>query len=442
MAWTDVQVDRRAGRGHDHANSVPARRSIASGDTTDTLIAGLGVLLLIAAGIVGTYAALLFIVSALLLAARRPMESLRCLVRYSPLLLLPLLALASTAWSDAPERTSRAALQLLLTITAAILVSNRLSAREMIGTVFGGLFAICLIALAYVPASLGSGYLAGPFESKNPMGVTAQLLLALSFVVLADTRQPKLLRLSTFLSIPIAALLVFLSGSGGAVAGTAIFLITIPAFLLIGRVNIYIRIAVLLFTLALAGVALGFLPDVMAAIDSFRENILKKDATLTGRTYLWTFAERLIAERPMLGHGYYAFWRQGNIDAEGLWRWGGIANRSGFNFHNAFVEMQVDLGWLGSSLFVATCGGIAAMALYRLVTKPSPPLTFFLAYVIVIYVRSYTESGLIGPFSLFTLLWIASGVYAFSASQGETPYLADDKTQSRSRNHRIARRSV
>ena len=78
--------------------------------------------------------------------------------------------------------------------------------------------------------------------------------------------------------------------------------------------------------------------------------LFDKDPTLTGRTYLWERAGDFIADNPVLGKGFAAFWLQGIPDAEGLWEYAGIASRSGFNFHNSIIEILVHLGWLG--LFV------------------------------------------------------------------------------------------
>jgi exopolysaccharide production protein ExoQ len=217
-------------------------------------------------------------------------------------------------------------------------------------------------------------------------------------------------------SVFLAALLIFLSNSGNAIAGTAVMLLLITAFWLSGRFNLYVRIGMLLFTLLLIGVALVVLPDVLAMIADFRQNVLKKDGTLTGRTHLWEVASNLVAERPLLGHGYYAFWRHGNVEAEALWRWGGIANRSGFNFHNAFVDMLVDLGWVGTGLLVATCAGIAMAGIYALIIRPSTAAAFFLAFILWSFIKSYTETGLIAPFSLVTVLLVATGVYAVTGS--------------------------
>ncbi len=44
-----------------------------------------------------------------------------------------------------------------------------------------------------------------------------------------------------------------------------------------------------------------------------------KDATLTGRTYLWAEGLRAVGETPVVGVGYQAYWVQGFSEAERLW---------------------------------------------------------------------------------------------------------------------------
>lgn len=404
------------------ASSTAARSYRAAGGDVAArkrraIIAAAALLALVATSIVGTIGAAIFILLALTLAALQPSTTSRDLLRFSPLLALPLLAILSTTWSDAPVRTLRAGLQLLLTVVAAIGVSRSLSSRAMVIVLFWGFLVSCLLALPFVPASMQTGYpLAGPFENKNPMGFTAQLLLATALAILFDSRQKSTLRILATASIPMSLFLMFLSQSSGAQTAAAVTLLAFPTLLLFGRVNISFRIGLLFAGLAIVAVVLVLLPDFLAAWADFRTNVLKKDATLTGRTYLWDYAARLIQERPFLGRGYYAFWREGNLDAEGLWRWGGITGRHGFNFHNAFVEMLVDLGWIGEAVLIAACIGVVVASLARQLIRPSVPTAFFLALTAVIYVRSYTETGLIAPFSLVTVIWIATLVYSFEAT--------------------------
>ncbi|NJC08762.1 O-antigen ligase family protein [Polymorphobacter fuscus] len=376
-------------------------------------IAVAALLAIVGTGIFGTPAAGVFIFAALLLVAFRPLAAARDLLKFWPLLVLPLVAIASTLWSDAPERTMRAALQFMLTCIAAIMVCRRLAADHAILTLFIGYGVLALIALPSVPASLAGGTpLLGPFDSKNQMGFSAHLLVALALAVIFDRQQPSIARFVAAAAVPLGLGLLVLSNSAGAVASVGITFIAFPALMLLGRLSQRGRLIVLLLLIVALVIGSIFLSDIEAAIAAFRENVLKKDATLTGRTYLWEYADQLNRERPWLGGGYYAFWRHGNLGAEGLWRWGGIASRSGFNFHNAFIEMQVDLGWVGLGILVAMCIGIAGVACYRQFTRPTVPMAFFLAFLAVTYARSLTETGMIAPFSAVTVFCLATVVYA------------------------------
>lgn len=410
------------------------------------LIAQVAVLSLVATAVAGTLGAVAFISATALLFAAAPQTAARDLLRYSPLLLIPAFAMLSTIWSDAPERTMRAGLQLLLTFAAAIMICRKISASSMILMLLLGSTVICLLIVPGIPDALSrrvplNSALLG---SKNSVAYSGHLLVALALVAALDWRQSIIVRLLTPFAIMLGLIIIILAQSGGAQISLAITLITFPAFMMFGRVNLSLRVTILLAALIIAGVALIFLPDFVAAWNDFRVTVLKKDATLTGRTYLWDVAARLSAERPWLGHGYYAFWRHGNIDAEGLWRWGGIASRTGFNFHNAYIEMQVDMGWIGLAALLATSGVIAFLTLMRQVLRPSAPGAFFLSYLIIIYVRGYAESLLILPWNLMALLWIAAAVYSADGlkNEGGKKALPDGKSSDRADPHFAMPRSA
>lgn len=371
---------------------------------------------LIASSVAGTLGAAAFAMLTGMLFAASPLTSARDLLRYWPLLLLPVLAIASTIWSDSPERSMRAGLQLMLTFIAAILISRRISASSMILTLLAGFTIICLLIVPDIPRALLSRLplYSALLGSKNQVAFASHILVALSLAVAADSQQRLLVRLLTPLPFALGLVILLLAQSAGALTSLALTLLTFPAFLIIARVNITVRLAIVVLVLFCAGVAVAFLPDLIAAWNDFQVNVLKKDLTLTGRTYLWDFAARLSAERPWLGRGYYAFWRHGNIDAEGLWRWGGIASRSGFNFHNAYIEMQVDLGRIGLVLLLATMGAITVLTAVRQIMKPSTTGAFFLSYLMIILIRGFSESVLISPFSLMSLILIGSAIYALN----------------------------
>ena len=365
---------------------------------------------------------LLFVAMTGILMLYRPAYNLRQIALFSPLLILPLLAVISTTWSEAPQSSMRAGLELCLTVGAAILVCRNVRAEWTILTLFGSFALFAAQALPYVPFALATKTpLVAGFGSKNQVGFVGFMLFALSIAVIVDRSQRVLVRLAAIAAVPYALLLGWLSQSGGTTASVALVLLIFPPLAILGAIKLPVRIALIALTLALVGIASFFLDDIDAAVTDFRVHVLNKDATLTGRTYLWDFAARLSAARPYLGYGYGSFWRQGNIDAEGLWRWGGIANRGGFNFHNAFVEIRVDLGLVGMSLLLATCVIVAVVAVVRQILKPSVPLACLIAIMAVTYFRSYVENGLFAPFSLTTVVWMATLLYAFPVATRPSP---------------------
>jgi exopolysaccharide production protein ExoQ len=405
-------------------SAITRGQPVSTADTAQPirLVAILAVAALASIALAGAWGAMLFIVAALALCAFDPLDAGRTLTRFLPLLLIPLLALASTLWSDSPQRTVRAAIQLLLTAVAAIMVARRMEERTLIAILFWGFLVICLLAVPGIPNSLATrSPLYAPFDSKNQLGFAAHMLFALGLAVICTRQARTALKLTAAVAILFSLMLALLSQSAGAQTSFALTALLFPALVVFGRIPLGWRVGALILLLALLAVSFAFMPAIEAAIADFRWNVLKKDATLTGRTYLWEVAAQISAEKPVFGHGYYAFWRHGNVEAEGLWRWAGIASRSGFNFHNAFVEMRVDLGLSGMVLLIGTCVAIGGAAVWRQLTQPTVSHAFFLALLAVFYGRSLAENGLIAPFSLPMALWMAAGVYAFSAKSADAP---------------------
>ncbi|MGI4944111.1 MAG: O-antigen ligase family protein, partial [Janthinobacterium lividum] len=144
-----------------------------------------------------------------------------------------------------------------------------------------------------------------------------------------------------------------------------------------------------------------------------------KDPSLTGRTYLWERAAQYIAERPVFGLGYQAFWVQGHVEAEGLWRYAQIDTRAGFHFHNVYYETAVELGLVGVVLLglsiVLWFGAIILWSLRR----PGPQSGFFAGLMVFYALRLFVELDFLGPFSPGSFLLPLGWVYA-AASCGPT----------------------
>ena len=131
-------------------------------------------------------------------------------------------------------------------------------------------------------------------------------------------------------------------------------------------------------------ITVGAAAAVVLFASDFVFGLLGKDATLTGRTKIWSAVMRQIDERPWQGFGYAATW-----DDTGPWgplAW--IVHDSGFrphHAHNSWLEQWLALGLPGLiawSAFFAQTLVANIVALYR-EKGAYLALPFFLVYALM-----------------------------------------------------------
>jgi O-antigen ligase len=121
-----------------------------------------------------------------------------------------------------------------------------------------------------------------------------------------------------------------------------------------------------------------------------------RNPTLTGRTLLWDVVLRFVAN-PWFGAGYESFWLGDRLLA--------IARASGNSLnqsHNGYLEIYVNLGWLGLALLaVVLMAGlrrvVAAVRQNQVLGK------LRLAYFLVAVIYNFTEAG----FKMMSPVWIS-----------------------------------
>jgi exopolysaccharide production protein ExoQ len=258
--------------------------------------------------------------------------------------------------------------------------------------------------------------LRGIVGSKNQVAFISQILLLSSLTVAVDARAPRPLRLQAVTGIALAALEIRLAQSAGGLISSIAAVTAFAGVFLAGRLQLAPRIALIVGAVVTISPLLLVAKDVVEQVEVFQLNVLHKDATLTGRTGLWDFAHSLISERPILGHGFDAFWRQGNVDAEGLWQQFGIGSRMGFNFHNQFVEAQVDLGRVGLCVLIASLMFVGVPLVWRAIREPSLSIAFAVALLVALYIKLPVESVLIGSWDIYSLVFIAIGMKAIGGA--------------------------
>jgi exopolysaccharide production protein ExoQ len=332
--------------------------------------------------------------------------------------MFPLFALASMVWSAAPSITARGAVEwLAMTGIATVMVAN-LPAHRLLAS-----WMLALIPIVIASGALGgqqfteTGEVAtvGIFGSKNNFALHISEMFYVSVAVLADRRQHRLLRCIALLGVAAGPALLWRARSVGALVVFVPSLLVLCTVIGLGHMSMRARrlaiAGLLTFGLATAAVVA---PLAVTAKSDFLATVGKSE-DLTGRGLLWLRAGALIAERPLAGVGYGAFWLQENPEAEALWRAEHIASRGGFHFHSFYYEILVELGYTGLAVgltsFAVTCLAVWIWAL----RMPGPDSAFFAAIMLFFLLRSFVELDLAGGFGMAALLLPAGWLYATSA---------------------------
>ena len=156
----------------------------------DACLAVMAIVSVVAIPVLHSPAALMFLVSGVLLAAFRPAKTAATLLDCRMVLILPAFCLLSTIWSLYPALSLRFSIQLTATVVIAILVARRLAFQTTILAVFLALFPFILLSVALGPYRTDTGALVGMFGSKNEMGGMSALFALIGFGLAAAPRLP------------------------------------------------------------------------------------------------------------------------------------------------------------------------------------------------------------------------------------------------------------
>lgn len=276
----------------------------------------------------------------------------RLLIPGAPLAAMAGLALLSVLWSDSPVLTLRRGVALAGTTTLAFYVVARFPLRDflrMLAGAFGAVAVLSLIVIVMAP-SVGleqheyAGAWRGILGNKNGLGQTMAFGVV-TCVVFASEERGWGRALAASLAI-LCGILVVGSRSVGSLLVAAVG-VSLSALFLGFRTSqrqglavlaVFYVVATAVAALVLFGVGLD------GAIEA-----LGRSPDLTGRMQLWPLVIDAIADRPVLGHGYAAFWSTH----------GGLADYIEFSLgfrpfyaHNGFLDLALDTGLVGVLLFL------------------------------------------------------------------------------------------
>lgn len=341
----------------------------------------------------------IYLVSVMLMTIHPPRQLMRAF-RPALLWLLPLLAMLSVLWSDAPTISFRRAAALLGSSIFGLYLATRYPLRTLLRL----LLAVSIIAIslsflvafalpAYAIDTVGDWQ--GVFGQKNQLGQFMALSAIVWLLYVVSVKRHRFLIGFGVLSV----VLVVLSRSATAI----VLLVTLVAVMILIRLwRLHYSIALpILMVVTIAG---GYLLVGVASNPGGATHLLGKDPGLTGRTQLWGLVWQMIRARSWFGYGYGGFWLGFQGPSAPVWRATGWNPPSA---HNGFLDLLLDLGIVGLLIFVpvivVALRNAFALARRGRMMDSAFPLLFLIFFLI----SNITESFLVAYNTLSWVLFVA-----------------------------------
>jgi exopolysaccharide production protein ExoQ len=342
----------------------------------------------------GQMVLLLFMAPWVIILLYQPFQAFLSIIHNWVLLLLPLLALVSVLWSDYPNATLRIGLEYLATTLIGIWAACSIKPSITISALMSSLILAIFCSVFMSPHDN-----VGIFGSKNYYALCISLLMLTAITVALDKSQPRAFRLIGFVAFALSPPELLFAQSVGALVDTCATLAMFFALRTASQLQPRVRSLALLIIFVF-GTAL-FLLGVSSINSSDVLGLVGKDATLTGRTQIWQHGFDSIASHPIAGVGYGAFWQVGNWSAEQIWRFMQIPGKSGFHFHDVYLQIAVDLGAIGLSVFITTLIVLIFRAVGVICSPSLKGEQWFAINMLIFFIlRSPIEVDLFFPFNI------------------------------------------
>nr|WP_315025074.1 O-antigen ligase [Brevundimonas diminuta] len=306
---------------------------------------------------------------ALILVCLRPERALKGLIRSPLLIALLLLTAATYFWSIMPELTARRIPALAFTTLAGVALASRWSWRSLTEIVAGTLAVLAILSFlvgALLPhmgrmEEIFPGAWRGLWLEKNSMGNV--MVKTTVFLLAAGVMAPERRKLWFGLAI-VPVLLILLSTSKTALVVLVLSLASMGFVAVVKSGPLRAVVATWLAVVFVIGAGLLIAMET----DTFFA-LLGKDATLTGRTEIWSGIMQQMAEHPWKGFGYGAVWDDPSFTGPKAWI-GYQAHFMPADAHSGWLELYIALGLGGVILFALFLTQIWAQSLWAAYTSP------------------------------------------------------------------------
>ncbi len=361
-----------------------------------------------------TYALFYLLFGILVVLNYRSAESI--IVREKWLTVIWLWALASTAWSVIPGQTLRRSVALLGTMLIGLFMGMKFNPKQQlnfIATVIGCGAISSVIACLLFPhfGIVQSGEWIGVYYQKNVLGHTMAIgMFCFLFLALGQ----KTWRPFYWAMAAVCGFLILMSQSVTAMLISALMLVVLK----FRRVFTLPAKTLVIFTGVVLAIAIPASIYIFQNIDAIL-GFFGRDASLTGRVPLWRIVFQEIAERPILGYGYSAFWFSSEGDRiHAAIKW------SPMHSHNGYFETTLALGVIGTAILLIGLGNSLLRGLREAREAESVYDFWPVFFLIFIAFDNMTESWMLVANALVWTLYVANTFWLARASL--QPSFADE----------------
>ncbi len=339
--------------------------------------------------------------------ALSPWDALKAVIRQPFLIALMVIVALSTLWSISPDQTARRVFAVTCTTLCGVVLASRFRWARL-AEIFAAGFAILAVVsvlVVFLMPSIGKmtelfpGAWRGLWPEKNALGGN----MAIGFAVAGAAMFLNPRRALIWGGVALGCLALVLASTSKTSLLAAMLGAAGVGFVWLVRRGPLSGVAAT--WAAVAGVAAIAAIGILAADVVF--DFLGKDATLTGRTKIWSAALRQIARRPWLGYGYSAVWTDTSNWGPIMW----ITKDAGFraqHAHNAWIEQWLGLGIGGLAAWALFFGQTLTAAIIAVYRNPGAYLAF--PFLLVYALTSMTESIAVTYNDLRWVMFVALAV--------------------------------
>ncbi|CAN5899351.1 O-antigen ligase [soil metagenome] len=336
-----------------------------------------------------------------------PASVFRAVIRQPFLIMLMLIVGVSFFWSTAPDITARRIVAVYATTLGGVVLAARYRWAEL-AEVFAAAFAILAVISFVMPLALPSigvmhelfpGAWRGVWADKNALGG----IMTLGFCILSAVAMLNPTR--AMIWWPFAALSVLLVIMSTSKTSLVSVILGLGGLMFVAIVRRGPGISVAASWLAMLGLVMALCVGLFASDLVFKA--LGKDATLTGRTEIWTAAMRQIEKRPWTGYGYSAVYDDTS-------RWGPLpkivkdAGWKPHHSHNTWIEQWLGLGVFGLAAWALTFLQTVTLAIVSIYRDKGAYLA--VPFLIVYGLTSLTESLAVNYNDVRWVIFVARAV--------------------------------